>query len=247
MNEMPVRIRAAGARVEAGAATTESSHSRYGHSLSAAIGILGGTFDPIHYGHLRLADEVRAALGLAEVRLIPAGNPYHRATNPPHASALQRLEMAQLAVAEFPGLSVDPREALQATPAYTVETLESLRAESGVTPLLLLLGIDAFVTLPAWRNWTRLFELAHLVLVARPGFSVPHPLTPVLEAQWALRAIDNPDLLSLGSGRIYCQPVSPQPIAATAIRAMLRAGQPPDGLLPAAVVAYIENHSLYRT
>lgn len=215
--------------------------------MSAGIGILGGTFDPIHYGHLRLAAEVRSALQLDEVRLIPAGNPYHRAANPPPASALQRLEMAGLAVAEFPGLSVDPREALQTTPAYTVDTLDGLRAESGATPLLLLLGIDAFVTLPSWRNWTRLFELAHLVLVARPGFSVPHPLTPVLEAQWTARVTGDPGLLSAGTGRIYCQEVSPQPIAATDIRAILRAGRPPDGLLPAAVVAYIETHSLYRT
>lgn len=215
--------------------------------MTGGVGILGGTFDPVHYGHLRLADEVRRALQLAEVRLLPAGNPYHRSSAPPLASALQRLEMARLGVAEFPGLAVDAREALQATPSYTVDTLASLRAELGATPLLMLLGADAFVTLPTWRRWTDLFELAHLVIIARPGFAVPTPLPAALEAAWAVRGIDDPDLLSRGVGRIYRQQVTPQPISATAIRTILRAGQRPDGLLPPAVVAYIETHSLYRT
>ena len=215
--------------------------------MTGGIGILGGTFDPVHYGHLRLADEVRRALQLAEVRLLPAGNPYHRGSSSPLASALQRLEMSRLGVAEFPGLAVDAREALQATPSYTVDTLTSLRAELGATPLLMLLGADAFVTLPTWRRWTDLFELAHLVIIARPGYAVSTPLPAALEAVWAIRGIDDPDLLSRGVGRIYRQPVTPQPISATAIRTILRAGQRPDGLLPPAVVAYIETHSLYRT
>jgi nicotinate-nucleotide adenylyltransferase len=215
--------------------------------VTNGIGILGGTFDPIHYGHLHMADEVRAALDLAEVRLIPAGNPYHRATAPPRASALQRLAMARLAVADFPGLAVDPREALQSTPSYTVDTLTSLRTEMGATPLLLLLGADAFVTLPSWRRWIDLFDLAHLVIIARPGYEVPTPLPAALAAEWAVRATEDSGLLSRGTGRIYSQWVSPQPISATRIRAMLQTGQRPDGLLPAAVVAYIETHSLYRS
>lgn len=214
--------------------------------MTGGIGILGGTFDPIHYGHLRMADEVRVALQLAEVRLIPAGNPYHRAAAPPLVSAAQRLAMVRLAVAEFPGLTVDPREALQSTPSYTVDTLASLRTESEAT-LLLLLGADAFATLPTWRRWADLFELAHLVVIARPEHEVPKPLPAALEAVCAVRSTDDPGLLSRGAGRIYRQQVSPQPISATGIRAMLRVGQRPDGLLPAAVVAYIESNSLYRS
>src|SRR5512144_2565323 len=117
------------------------------------IGILGGTFDPIHYGHLRMADGVRAALDLPCVRLIPAGNPWHRSGRAPPAPRLDRLAMTELAVAEFPQLSVDPREALTDAPAYTVDTLAALRGEVGATPLLLLVGADAFATLDGWKSW----------------------------------------------------------------------------------------------
>ena len=211
--------------------------------MSAGVGILGGTFDPIHYGHLRLAAEVRAALGLAEVRLIPAGNPYHRSRVV--ASAADRLAMSELAVAEFPGLAVDPREARQTTPAYTVETLTALRTELGTRPLLLLVGADTFLSLPAWRRWTELFDLAHVVVVARPGWTLPDPPPSPLGEVWAARLTADRGLLSTPAGRIYVQPVTPHAISATAIREMVRAGRRPDGLLPPAVVAYIETRSLY--
>ena len=115
-----------------------------------AIGILGGTFDPIHYGHLRAAEQVRTALALRSVRLIPAGNPYHRADRAPPAPRLDRLAMARLALGEFPALEVDPREALSDAPSYTVDTLTALRRELAPAPLLLLLGADAFAGLSRW-------------------------------------------------------------------------------------------------
>src|SRR4051812_16662064 len=93
------------------------------------IGILGGTFDPVHYGHLRMADDVAVALNLAEVRLVPAGNPYHRPSDAPPTPRMQRLAMCRLAVEEFPRLAVDPREALRPTPSYTVDTLKSIRED----------------------------------------------------------------------------------------------------------------------
>ena len=124
------------------------------------VGILGGTFDPIHYGHLRMADEVGAALGLAQVRLIPAGNPYHRPADASQTPRLQRLAMARLGVVEFPRLTVDPREALRPEPSYTIDTLTGLREELGSTPILLLLGADTFATLPTWKRWLELFGLA---------------------------------------------------------------------------------------
>jgi nicotinate-nucleotide adenylyltransferase len=216
-------------------------------SPSDGIGVLGGTFDPIHYGHLRMADDVALALGLSTVRLLPAGNPWHRSGRPPPAPRLDRLAMTELAVLEFPRLSVEPREALSDAPSYTADTLAAMRAEVGSTPLLLLLGADAFSTLNTWKTWQRLFELAHLVLVARPGFALPDPLPEELAAAYRGRSVSDPGLLSSGVGRIYRQTVSPQPISATAIRALLRQGRRPHGLLPDAVLRYIDSHGLYRT
>lgn len=213
----------------------------------SGIGILGGTFDPIHYGHLRMADDVALALETSTVRLLPAGNPWHRSGRPLPAPRLDRLAMTELAVLEFPRLSVDPREALSDAPSYTADTLAAIRAEVGSTPLLLLLGADAFATLNTWKTWERLFELAHLVLVTRPRFVLPDPLPAELAAAYRGRSVSDPGLLSSGVGRIYQQAVSPQPISATAIRALLHQGRRPDGLLPDAVIHYIDSHGLYRT
>jgi len=213
-----------------------------------ALGLLGGTFDPIHYGHLHLAADVAAALELPCVRLVPAGNPWHRSGRSPPASRQHRLAMTNLAVDEFPCLGVDGREAATDAPSYTTETLASIRAEIGPsTPILLLLGADAFVGLPSWKNWRRLFELAHLVLVARPEFALPDPLPGGLAAIHDERRIDDPRLLSAGAGRIYVQAVAPQPVSATAIRQMIREGRRPTGLLPEAVIRYIDSHGLYRS
>jgi nicotinate-nucleotide adenylyltransferase len=194
-----------------------------------------------------MADEVGAALGLAQVRLIPAGNPYHRPADTPPAPRLQRLAMARLGVVEFPRLTVDPREALRTTPNYTIDTLTGLREELGSTPILLLLGADTFATLPTWKRWRELFGLAHIVVVARPGYELPEPLPSALAGALAARRTDDPDLLSRGAGRIYRQAVTPQPIGATRIREMARTGQRLDGMVPPSVAEYIQFHSLYRS
>ena len=214
--------------------------------MTLGVGILGGTFDPIHYGHLRMADEVCTALGLAHVRLMPAGNPYHRPADDRPAPRLQRLAMAELGVVDFPRLAVDAREASTDAPSYTVDSLSALRGELGTTPILLLLGADAFLTLPGWKEWERLFELAHLVLIARPGFAMPEPLPAPLADQYRRRLAGDPSLLTSGTGRIYRQGVVPQPVSATAIREVIRQGRRPDGLTPPAVIDYIETHHLYR-
>ncbi|MBK8739267.1 MAG: nicotinate-nucleotide adenylyltransferase [Betaproteobacteria bacterium] len=214
--------------------------------MNPGTGILGGTFDPIHYGHLRMADEVGAALGLAQLRLIPAGNPYHRAAGAQPASSAHRLAMARLGAGEFSRLTVDPREALRAAPSYTVETLTGLREELGSAPLLLLLGADTFATLPTWKRWQELFGLAHIVLVARPGVDADAALAPELADALAARRTGDPGLLSGGAGRIYRQAVTPQPISATRIRELVRARQPITGMAPRAVIEYIEFHNLYR-
>ena len=215
--------------------------------MTGGVGILGGTFDPIHYGHLRMADEVAAALDLAQVRLVPAGNPYHRPADTPPAPRLQRLAMARLGVEEFPRLTVDPREALRNAPNYTVDTLTELRHELGTAPILLLLGADTFATLLSWKRWPELFGLAHIVLVSRPGYKLPEPLPPALAGALSARRTNEPGLLSKGVGRIYTQKVTPQPISATRIRELAWACQPLDRLVPRAVAEYIESHNLYRS
>jgi nicotinate-nucleotide adenylyltransferase len=214
------------------------------------IGILGGTFDPIHYGHLRFANAVRMALGFAQVNVIPAGVPPHRAA--PVASPEDRLAMTKLGCAEFPGLSPDDREVRRDGPSYTVVTLQELHNEDRNRPLALLLGTDALQGLAAWHRWVQLFTLAHLIVVERPGTSFDvATLPPQLREQWERRLTTDPSRLSRQlAGSIVRLPVAPQPISATAIRAALANGPAGrakvEGLLPATVLAYIERNQLYR-
>lgn len=206
------------------------------------IGILGGTFDPIHYGHLRPAQEVLRALDLAEVRIIPAANPPHRGA--PVATVEQRLRMAELAVTEFPGLRVDDREIKRGGLSYTVLTLESLRRELGAQPLCLLLGLDAFEGVATWHQWQRLPELAHFIVMTRPGWSLP---TSAALPTWARdrRARAPSDLVRTGMGKIYFQTVTPQDISATRIRDASARGAPVDGLSPPAVLDYLRANRIY--
>ena len=133
-----------------------------------AIGIFGGTFDPIHFGHLRLAEEMAEAIGLERVLLIPAGQPPHRGA--PRTEAAHRLEMVRRAIAGNPRFAADAREVTSPRPSYTVDTLTGLRAElNQEQPLWLLLGADAFLELPTWHEWRQLFELANIAVAARPG------------------------------------------------------------------------------
>jgi len=214
------------------------------------LAVLGGTFDPVHYGHLRAADDVRRALALPEVRLIPSGDPPHRAA--PAASAAHRLAMLELAAAEFPGLVPDAREIAREGKSYTVLTLEELRRENPGRPLLLIVGADAFHGLPTWHRWTELFGLAHLVVVARPGTDLVADLPPALAAEWHARATaDRRRLDSAGGGAIFRQVIAPHDISSTTLRRALARG--PEGvvqvrgLLPPAVLAYIDRNQLYRS
>lgn len=211
--------------------------------------VLGGTFDPVHYGHLRLARDVRAALAIPEIRLVPAGDPPHRAG--PQASAADRVAMLELAVREFPGLVVDTREIDRGGRSYTVDTLVDLRAEMPRRPLSLLLGADAFRGLPAWHRWQDLFLLAHLIVVPRPGISLGSGLPDALAHEWRSRRITDPrGLRARPCGSIYVQRVAAQPISSTTVReALARRDSNPSGLdrlLPGAVLAYIESNRLYR-
>ena len=219
--------------------------------MTATIGILGGTFDPIHYGHLRLAADVRRALDLCEVHMIPAGVPPHR--SPPLASADDRMAMTALGCAEFPGLLADDREVRRPGPSYSVPTLQSMRDEFPGVVLALIVGGDAFAGLAAWYRWELLFELAHLVVVDRPDRPLdPDRFPPALRFEWQRRLTSDPMQLSRqAAGAIIRQLVEPQPISATALRTAL-AGGPLErtrvrGLLPASVLAYIDRNQLYRS
>lgn len=204
----------------------------------------GGTFDPIHAGHLAVARAVRDAFG-AEVRLLPAADPPHRP--PPGASAEARADMVALAIAGEPGLVLDRRELERPGPSWTVDSLAGLRAERGpLAPLAWVLGADAFRGLPAWHQWTRLLHLAHLVVVTRPG----HPLEPLPEALAAAvagRWAEQPaDLARAPAGRLYRLPLAPHPASASELRRRLAAGAETGDWLPPAVLSYILRHGLYR-
>jgi nicotinate-nucleotide adenylyltransferase len=196
------------------------------------VGILGGTFDPVHLGHLRAALEVREACGLAEVRLVPAGAPPHRPA--PVAGAALRLRLLRAAVAGVPGLAVDDRETRRAGPSWTVDTLAGLRAEDPARSLCLVLGADAFLGLEDWHRWRELPALAHLVVVHRPGWT----LAPGGELGRLLaerRATDPAALRDPAGGAIFVQAITPLAISSSEIRALLARGGDPRFLVPEAV------------
>ncbi len=206
------------------------------------IGILGGTFDPIHHGHLRLALEMLDGIGLDEVRLIPARQPPHR--DQPVARAEDRRAMLEAAVKATPGLSVDTRELARDGPSYTVDTLISFREEFPGRALCLIVGMDAFCELDTWRRWQRLPELAHIGIARRPGASMPESGRPAELLRE--HGIDNPGLLGQkGSGYMLVRDIPPLDITATRIRSLLAAGRNPRFLLPDAVLDVIHKRGLY--
>ncbi len=208
------------------------------------IGILGGTFDPIHFGHLRTALDMLQALRLSELRFLPCGTPPHRA--PPIASGAQRLAMLRLAVADEPGLEIDTRELDRAGPSYMVDTLSSLREEVGVTPLVLIVGTDAFLGLPTWHRWLQLGELAHIVVAHRPGW-VPEPAAELAAWMETRRVAEVSALHAAPAGRVLFQEVTQLDIAASRIRALIAAGHSARFLAPASVLGYIRTEHLYQT
>ncbi|MBI4754811.1 MAG: nicotinate-nucleotide adenylyltransferase [Betaproteobacteria bacterium] len=216
-------------------------------SARLPLGVFGGTFDPVHLGHLRLAEEARESLGLAGVLWIPAGTPPHR--DLPRAPADRRLEMVRLAIAGNPGFALDASEAFDVRPGFTVPTLERLRREHGpARSLVLLLGMDAFRGLATWHRWRELFELAHLAVAGRPGYAVGEAALPP-DLAVAVRGRLTGDAGALGRspcGAVVPFPMTPLDISATQIRRRLEFGQGCRYLVPESVREYIQTHGLYH-
>jgi nicotinate-nucleotide adenylyltransferase len=212
------------------------------------VGILGGTFDPIHYGHLRMAEELAEALDIGQVRFIPAGNPPHRGH--PRAVAKHRLEMARRAVAGNPRFVLDEREISKDGPSYSVDTLAALRAELPAgTPLVLFMGSDAFLGLTTWHEWRRLFDLAHIAVAHRPGFSPSlweDALPDDLRQQLTKRGAEQPDeLAQAAAGRVFPRAITQLDISASQIRDRRLRGKSLRYLLPDSLIDYINENHLY--
>ena len=198
---------------------------------TSPLAILGGTFDPIHTGHLRFAEEVATLLEIDELRLVPAGQPPHR--SPPLVSPEHRLVMAHRATSGNPILRVDGREVH--------------RAEIGDRPLCVLLGADAFFGLPYWHRWQDIFKLAHIVVASRPGYeltsTLPMGLQPIWEQSFTSRI---GDLSTKPAGLIYHQKITSLDISANRIRELIKQGKSARYLLPESVLEYINKNNLYR-
>lgn len=209
-----------------------------------AIGIFGGTFDPVHFGHLRAAAEASEKLPLREFRLMPAGSPPHRSET--FATSSHRLNMLRLATDEYDDLVVDDREIRREGQSYMVDTLAEIREEEGETPLVLMIGQDAVNNLDSWHEWRTLFDLAHLVVMQRPGSR--HVYSGVLFEELQPRLIEDPGLLNREpAGRILPLEVTQLEISSTRIRRILGQGRSPRFLLPESVIRYMSEHALYTS
>lgn len=207
--------------------------------------LFGGTFDPIHYGHLRPVEALAEEVGLKQVTLLPNHVPPHRPQ--PEANARQRLKMVELAIADNPLFTVDDRELHRTTPSYTIETLEALRKERGAAqPLAFIIGQDSLLTLHKWHRWQDLLTYCHLLVLARPGYR-DHMDTPALQ-QWLEQhqVTDSALLRQRPQGAIYLADTPLLDISATEIRDRRHQGISCDDLLPRSVQRYIELQGLYR-
>lgn len=207
-----------------------------------AIGIFGGTFDPIHFGHLRAAIEAQEKLGLDDMRLLPAGTPPHRSGT--YASPEHRIAMLRLALGENSRLSIDDRELNRPGSSFMVDTLSNLRTEYPSVPLVLLIGQDAANSLDKWHEWRSLFELAHLVIMRRPESVTRY--SEDLGSQLKSRTAQGPaDLCRTLAGIVLPVEVTQLAISSTDIRSRIMQGKTPRFLLPDAVISYIRKENLY--
>lgn len=207
------------------------------------IGILGGTFDPVHYGHLRTALDVQQCLSLDEIRFIPCGEPPHRIA--PIAEPLQRLSMVRTAIAGQEKFTVDDREIRRQGPSYMVDTLASLKQDFKDEPLCLILGTDAFNGLEHWYQWQKVFDLANIVVMQRPEIKGQVELNKRLLKLLKHRIVDAENLKSKQNGGISFVPVTQLDISATMIREQWRQGKDIQFFLPDSVLTLIRQQNIY--
>lgn len=215
--------------------------------MKKCIGILGGTFNPIHYGHLRIAEEIAEHLNLDEVRFIPSANPPHKPA--PQISAQHRTAMVQLAIENNPKFLCDSRELSRTGASYTIDTLSSIREELGSqSSLSLIIGTDAFMQLDTWHRWQELVQFAHIILVSRPETATPQkPLSRSLEDFLRDHYTEDAALINQHpAGFISMQSVTALAISSTDIRERLKNNQSARYLLADNVLEYIKYHQLYR-
>lgn len=207
---------------------------------------MGGMFDPVHLGHLQLAQQVQQLCELDEILLVPCGSPVHRPRA--HAPATARIAMVELACRDMEGMHIDARECVSNSPSYTFNTLTAIRSEQPDSMLHLLLGLDAFLALPTWYRWREIFALAHMVVVSRPGFEMSETtLDPVLWQQFAQRKARNlDDCQDEFAGKILMLDLPTLAISSTEIRDMVRSQRDTSQYLNKDVATYIRAHKLYQ-
>ena len=211
--------------------------------MSRSIGIFGGTFDPVHIGHLRTALELRETLELDEIRLLPCSDPYHREsviTPAPH-----RLAMLQLACAGVPGLVVDDRELRRSGPTYTFDTLRSFREELGDDcSLVLCMGMDALLNFSSWHRWQEFLSLCHIVVACRPGYQLPES-GAIAELIRDKAATSVAELHTLPAGRVLIKEMTLLPVSATEVRNAIIENRSLKWLVPDPVIQYLNEKELY--
>lgn len=212
--------------------------------MTHGVAIYGGTFDPVHIGHLRSAIEIKALLNVQDLRMVPSFKPPHR--DQPGASPDARLAMLALATEKLAGISIDSREIRRTGVSYSIDTLREVRSEVGLdVPLYFVLGADAFDLIDTWHEWTRLTDYAHLVVLQRPFDAAKWP-DPVLEWLQGKETTDISGLLAKAHGHVFKVKLAQWEVSATDIRQRVSRGLSIDFLVPDAVQAYIEEHNLYQ-
>jgi nicotinate-nucleotide adenylyltransferase len=209
------------------------------------IGLLGGTFNPIHFGHLRMAQELAEALSLAEIRFIPSANPPHKAA--PVVSAQQRADMVKMAIADNPLFKLDTCELNRQGASYTIDTLIALHEELGKhISLCLIMGSDAFSKLDSWHRWDELLNYCHIVLVQRPNNQSQTKLSDLMTAFLSNHYTENSDdLIEKSAGHIHMLHIPVHDISATQIRDKIRQGKSIRYLTPPSIIDHIRNNKLY--
>ena len=215
--------------------------------MKACVALLGGSFDPVHHGHVALAALFAELLKPDQLRVIPAGNPWQK--NGLQASAEDRVAMIELAFREAAlDVVIDRQEIERAAPTYTIDTLRGLRAELGPdASIVFLMGADQLQQLDSWREWRALFDYAHIGVAARPGFALAEAaLPPAVAQEIAVRQGSLEQLRTTPSGRVFLAETLAVDVSATQIRSALQRGEQANSLISPVVLDYIQQHNLYK-